>query len=268
MIFCELKPRTEKTSLGAPQASEGLEQMSAPIVSVNYGDVLRAANALAGVALRTPVLTPREADLQSGASVFFKCENFQRVGAFKFRGAYNAISSLSEPQKRNGVVAFSSGNHAQGIALASQLLGVSATIIMPRDAPAAKLAATRGYGAGVVLYEPGCDDREAIAYELAKEGGARHRIIPRSLQVKALQPRSSSMRLDRSITSSLPSAEVGCSPVPRSRRRIFHPVAPLSESNRRQAMMRSNHCVRETLSAYRCPARSRTELGTNILQSW
>lgn len=152
--------------------------MSDAILSVNYADVLRAADTLAGVGLRTPVLTSREADLRSGASLFFKCENFQRVGAFKFRGAYNAIRSLSESQRRKGVVAFSSGNHAQGIALASQLLGVSATIVMPRDAPAAKLAATRGYRAEVVLYEPGRDDREAIAYELAKESGAT--VIPSS----------------------------------------------------------------------------------------
>jgi threo-3-hydroxy-L-aspartate ammonia-lyase len=152
--------------------------MSDETPSVTYVDVLRAAGALEGVARRTPVLTSREADQQAGAQLFFKCENFQRAGAFKFRGAFNAISSLSEPQKRKGVISFSSGNHAQGVALASQLLGVSAAIVMPSDAPATKLHATRSYGAEIILYDPESDDREAMANALANERGAT--VIPSS----------------------------------------------------------------------------------------
>ncbi|HEX2531010.1 MAG TPA: threo-3-hydroxy-L-aspartate ammonia-lyase [Burkholderiaceae bacterium] len=141
-----------------------------PLV-VSYADVADAAQRLAGVAHRTPVLTSRQADEQARAQLFFKCENFQRVGAFKFRGAYNAISCLNEAQKRRGVLAFSSGNHAQAIALAARLLGVKATLVMPHDAPAMKLAATRGYGAEIVLYRRGQEDREAVAGRLAEQRG-------------------------------------------------------------------------------------------------
>ncbi len=131
---------------------------------------------LAGVAHRTPVLTSRTVDSQTGAKVFFKCENFQRVGAFKFRGAYNALSQLSEAQKQRGVIAYSSGNHAQAVALAGQLLGIKVTIIMPKDAPAIKIAATRGYGAEVVLYIFGQAPREVIAEKIAAERGLE--VIP------------------------------------------------------------------------------------------
>ena len=126
---------------------------------------------LAGVANPTPVLTSRTVDKQTGAQIFFKCENFQRVGAFKFRGAYNALSQLSHAQKQRGVIAYSSGNHAQAVALAGQLLGIKAIIVMPSDAPAIKIAATRGYGAEVALYDRHYDQREAIAQKIATERG-------------------------------------------------------------------------------------------------
>jgi threo-3-hydroxy-L-aspartate ammonia-lyase len=137
----------------------------------DHTDLAAAAERLAGVAHRTPVLTSRTADAATGATLFFKCENLQRGGAFKFRGAYNAIAALPEDRRRAGVVAFSSGNHAQAIAYAARLLGVPATIVMPQDAPAAKLAATRGYGGEVVLYDRYTDDREAIGRRLAAERG-------------------------------------------------------------------------------------------------
>lgn len=137
-----------------------------------FEDVLKAAERLAGWAERTPVLRSRTADRLLGAELFFKCESFQRVGAFKFRGAFNALSQLTEAQRRVGVVAFSSGNHAQAVALAAQLLGMPARIVMPHDAPAGKLAATRAYGAQVVLYDRYTQDREAICQELATAHGA------------------------------------------------------------------------------------------------
>ncbi len=141
-------------------------------LAVTYQDIAAAAQRLDGVAHRTPVQTSRQADELAGAKLFFKCENFQRVGAFKFRGAYNAISCLSDGQRAAGVVAFSSGNHAQGMALAARMLGVKVTIVMPTDAPAMKLAATRGYGAEVILYDRKTEDREAIAARLATERGS------------------------------------------------------------------------------------------------
>ena len=136
-----------------------------------YADVEAAAARIAGVANRTPVQTSRTLNELVGAEVFIKCENFQRMGAFKFRGAFNALSKFSPQQKQAGVVAFSSGNHAQGIALAAKILGMPATIVMPHDAPAAKVAATKGYGAGVVMYDRYSEDREAIGRRLAAEQG-------------------------------------------------------------------------------------------------
>jgi threonine dehydratase len=136
-----------------------------------YDDVVQAASRIAGVANRTPVLTSRTVDEAFGAQVFFKCENMQRMGAFKFRGAYNALMKFSPEQRRAGVVAFSSGNHAQAIALSAKLLGIPATIVMPQDAPAAKVAATRGYGGNVVLYDRYTQDREQIGRDLAQEHG-------------------------------------------------------------------------------------------------
>ncbi|NSX13067.1 threo-3-hydroxy-L-aspartate ammonia-lyase [Cupriavidus taiwanensis] len=136
-----------------------------------FADVEAAAARLSGFANRTPVNTSRTLNEIIGAEVFFKCENFQRMGAFKFRGAFNALSKFSPEQRRAGVVAFSSGNHAQGIALSAKLLGMPATIVMPHDAPAAKVAATKGYGATVVHYDRYTEDREAIGRRLAQEQG-------------------------------------------------------------------------------------------------
>jgi len=133
---------------------------------------LAAAARLRGVAHRTPIVTSRTLDARVGARVFLKCENLQRMGAFKFRGAYNRIAQLDAAERARGVVAFSSGNHAQGVALAAQLLGVPATIVMPEDAPASKLAATREYGAEVILYDRNTMNRWAIAERLAAERGA------------------------------------------------------------------------------------------------
>ncbi|TWP38948.1 threo-3-hydroxy-L-aspartate ammonia-lyase [Leekyejoonella antrihumi] len=135
-------------------------------------DVEQAARRIAGVAHRTPVLTSSRINGELGCSIYFKCENLQRAGAFKFRGAYNALSGLPESERTRGVVAFSSGNHAQAVALAAHLLGMPATIVMPSDAPGTKLSATRGYGAQVVPYDRASEDREAIAREVAERTGA------------------------------------------------------------------------------------------------
>lgn len=136
-----------------------------------YADVERAAARLKGVAHHTPALSSATANRRTGASLVFKPENLQRMGAFKFRGGYNAIANLSEAQKKAGVVTYSSGNHAQAIAYAGQLLGVPTTIIMPEDAPAAKVAATEGYGGIIVRYDRYTQDRLAIGAELAAERG-------------------------------------------------------------------------------------------------
>ncbi|HEY2604114.1 MAG TPA: pyridoxal-phosphate dependent enzyme [Thermoleophilaceae bacterium] len=134
-------------------------------------DVQAAARRLQGAAHRTPVVSSRTLDELLGARVVIKAECLQRTGSFKFRGAYNRISSLSEEERRRGVIAFSSGNHAQAVALAAQLVGASAVIVMPDDAPVLKLDATRGYGADVVTYDRYSEDREAIARALAAERG-------------------------------------------------------------------------------------------------
>jgi threonine dehydratase len=136
-----------------------------------YADVEAAASRIVGVAHRTPVQTSRTLNEMIGAEVFLKCENFQRMGAFKFRGAFNALSKFSPEQRKAGVVAFSSGNHAQGIALSAKILNIPATIVMPHDAPAAKVAATKGYGANVVVYDRYTEDREEIGRRLAEEYG-------------------------------------------------------------------------------------------------
>jgi threonine dehydratase len=138
---------------------------------VSYEDVESAAERLEGVANRTPVMTSRTLDERVGARLFLKCESFQRMGAFKFRGAYNAISRLSADERRRGVITYSSGNHAQAVALASRLVGTTATVVMPADAPAAKRRATEGYGARVVSYEPAKENREEVARRLQAEGG-------------------------------------------------------------------------------------------------
>src|SRR5438552_4880611 len=139
--------------------------------AISLTDVRQAAERLRGIANHTPVVTSRTVDALVGAQVFFKCENLQRGGAFKFRGAYNRLVALSAEERQRGVVAFSSGNHAQGVALAARELGISATIVMPTDAPELKLAATREYGAEVVTYDRLTEDREAIARNLADARG-------------------------------------------------------------------------------------------------
>jgi threo-3-hydroxy-L-aspartate ammonia-lyase len=138
---------------------------------IGLDDVQAAARRLDGIAHRTPVLSSRTLDARVGARVLIKAECLQRTGSFKFRGAYNKISSLSEDERGRGVAAFSSGNHAQAVALAAQLLGTHATIVMPEDAPTLKLDATRGYGAEVVTYDRYSEDREAIGARLAEERG-------------------------------------------------------------------------------------------------
>ncbi len=140
-------------------------------LAISFSDIQAAAQRIKGVAHRTPVLTSQTADELTGASLFFKCENFQRMGAFKFRGAYNALAQFSEPQRQRGVCAFSSGNHAQGIALAAKLLNIPATIVMPNDSPAVKLAATKGYGAEIITYDRYKEDRVVIGQKLSEERG-------------------------------------------------------------------------------------------------
>jgi threonine dehydratase len=140
-------------------------------LAISHADIEAAAQRLAGVAQRTPVLTSNTANERTGATVFFKCENFQRMGAFKFRGAYNALAQFTPEQRKSGVCAFSSGNHAQGVALSAQLLGIPAAIVMPLDSPAVKMTATRGYGAEVITYDRYTQDREAIGRQLAQERG-------------------------------------------------------------------------------------------------
>lgn len=138
---------------------------------VTYAEVLRASERLAGAARRTPVLTSRHLDARTGARVFLKAENLQRMGAFKYRGAFNAIAALNPAVRARGVAAFSSGNHAQAVALAAAEHGTSAVIVMPADAPSVKLAATRGYGAEIITYDRATEDREAIAQRLVEERG-------------------------------------------------------------------------------------------------
>ena len=172
------------TAAATPPRSEPATPLAdaATPLAISASDIAAAAARLHGVAHRTPVLRSATADERTGAQVFFKCENFQRMGAFKFRGAYNALAQFTAEQRRAGVIAFSSGNHAQAIALSAQLLGMPSVIVMPQDAPAAKLAATRGYQAGkagkagqagseVVLFDRYTEDRETICQRLAQERG-------------------------------------------------------------------------------------------------
>jgi threonine dehydratase len=158
-----ISPVAQTAPLGRPTAA---------VAGVTFDDVRAAAERLRGVAHRTPVVTSRTLDERVGARVFLKAENLQRMGAFKFRGAYNAVARLDPETRARGVVAFSSGNHAQAVALAAKLHGIPATIVMPEDAPVSKLAATRGYGAKVVLYDRYGEDRHAIGSRIAAEQGA------------------------------------------------------------------------------------------------
>jgi threonine dehydratase len=139
--------------------------------AVSYDDIVEARGRISGAAHRTPVLTSSTADARAGGALLFKCENFQRMGAFKFRGAFNALSRFTKEQKAAGVVTFSSGNHAQAVALSARLHGIRAVIVMPGDAPAAKVAATRGYGAEIHFYDRRTEDREALGAQLAAEQG-------------------------------------------------------------------------------------------------
>jgi threo-3-hydroxy-L-aspartate ammonia-lyase len=149
-----------------------LPRAEAPAVALpTFADVAAAAERIRGAAHRTPVLTSRTADARTGGTLFFKAENLQRAGAFKFRGAFNAVARLPDDAKRRGVVAFSSGNHAQAIAYAGRILQVPAVIVMPEDAPAMKMAATRAYGGEVVTYDRFREDREAIGRRLSAERG-------------------------------------------------------------------------------------------------
>jgi threonine dehydratase len=145
---------------------------TAPGPAIGFADVQAAAERLRGVAHRTPVMTSRTLDELTGATVFLKVETFQRIGAFKFRGAYNAISALDPDDRARGVVTNSSGNHAQAVALSAKLFNIPATIVMPTDAPPAKIAATRGYGADIVFYDRYTEDRTAIAEQVARDLGA------------------------------------------------------------------------------------------------
>jgi threonine dehydratase len=161
----------------APRCGECLQNVTIfqkgkpAMILPTFDDVVAAAKRIEGHAHRTPVMTSRTINDELGAEVFFKCENFQRMGAFKFRGAFNALSRFDDRQRRAGVVAYSSGNHAQAIALSARILGLPATVLMPHDAPASKVAATRGYGGNVVVYDRYNEDREAIGKKLAEERG-------------------------------------------------------------------------------------------------
>lgn len=146
-------------------------QTGAPL-PVSFADVTLAASRLKGVANRTPVLTSRTANRFFGGELYFKCENLQRAGAFKFRGAYNALATMDEEQRRGGVISYSSGNHAQALALAGSLQSVATTIVMPKDAPNVKIRAAEEYGAEIVFYDRYSEDREEIGRRLASERGA------------------------------------------------------------------------------------------------
>lgn len=152
-------------------ATPSFEEARDATAAVTYDDIVAAASRLSGRAHRTPVVTSQTVDARVGASVFFKCESLQRAGAFKFRGAYNALSRLSSEQRLRGVLTYSSGNHAQAVALAGRLLGIPTTVVMPRDAPFVKLEATRGYGGEVVTYDKQKESREAVSARLAAERG-------------------------------------------------------------------------------------------------
>jgi threo-3-hydroxy-L-aspartate ammonia-lyase len=144
---------------------------AAESLPVTFADVVAAAGRLEGIAHRTPVMTSRTADARADGKLFFKCENLQRGGAFKFRGAYNAVATLTADQRRRGVIAYSSGNHAQAMAYAGRLQGVTTTIVMPKDAPASKVSATREYGGEIVFYDRYTESREEICAALAAERG-------------------------------------------------------------------------------------------------
>ena len=154
-----------------PDSANSVRAGAAATLPVSFADIEAAAGRLEGVAHRTPVMTSRTADARADGKLFFKCENLQRGGAFKFRGAYNAIATLTEDQRRRGVIAYSSGNHAQAVALAGRLRSVATTIVMPKDAPEAKVNATRQYGGEVIFYDRYTESREEICAALAADRG-------------------------------------------------------------------------------------------------
>jgi threonine dehydratase len=164
--------RTRPNRRTIARAGRAPSRRKAGIPCSPWNDIETAKRRLAGVAHRTPVLSSRQFDEEAGASVYFKAENLQRGGAFKFRGAYNKIKTEAERGKVDAVVAFSSGNHAQAVALVSKMLGIRATIVMPNDAPQSKVDATRGYGAEVILYDREAQSREDIAEQIRRERGA------------------------------------------------------------------------------------------------
>ncbi len=153
------------------QRNQTTTQQGEEALPITYADVEAAAQRLEGQAHHTPVVTSRSFDAEAGIGAFFKCEQFQRAGAFKFRGAYNKIATLPASDRARGVIAFSSGNHAQAVALVARIFAIPAVICMPSDAPAVKVAGTRGYGAEIVFYDRMKDDREALARRLAEERG-------------------------------------------------------------------------------------------------
>lgn len=161
---------SEQVLRGPGKSTQSQKTMST-LIPPTFDDVIAASKRIEGHAHRTPVLTSRTVDDELGAQVFFKCENFQRTGAFKFRGAFNALSKFNERQRKAGVVTYSSGNHAQAIALSARLLGIPATIVMPHDAPSMKVTATKGYGGNVVIYDRYKEDREEIGRNFAEKHG-------------------------------------------------------------------------------------------------
>ncbi len=150
--------------------------MTSTELPISFADISAAAARLKGIAHRSPVHTSSTANARTGAELFFKCENFQRMGAFKFRGGYNALAQFTPEQRKAGAIAFSSGNHAQAVALSAKLLGMQAVIVMPQDAPEAKIRATREYGAEVILFDRYTQDREALTKQIATE--RRMTLIP------------------------------------------------------------------------------------------
>lgn len=211
-----------------------------------YDDVIAAAARIAGHANRTPVMSSRTLDEELGAEVFFKCENLQRMGAFKFRGAFNALSRFSAEQRAAGVVAFSSGNHAQAIALSARLLGIPATIVMPADAPAVKIEATRGYGGQVVLYDRYTEDREQIGRDLAQRHGLT--LIPPYDHPDVLAGQGTAAKELFEEVGSLdaffaPSAAAACSPAAPWRSARWRRPAGSTGWSRRPATMASVRCA-------------------------
>lgn len=171
MPYVMLLAVSQSTTFMPSDPSPASRSPTSQDLPVAYDDVHAAAQRLEDIVYRTPVMTSRTVDRRTDAEVFFKCENFQRTGAFKIRGGYNAISQLSPEEQERGVITYSSGNHAQAVAMAGQFLDVEATIVMPEDAPQVKLDATRGYGAEVVPYDPATTTREELGREIAEERG-------------------------------------------------------------------------------------------------